>query len=87
MTVCCSILSELAAVLLKLQREADLLSGVFQMGVQQMTDLVHVARLHGLIDRTVLQDAVDGLDPRLLSEQVGRIGVGVQIFIARIMSS
>lgn len=46
-----------------------------------MTDLVHIARLHGFIDRAVLQDAVDGLDPRLFPEEIGRVGVGIQVFI------
>lgn len=71
----------LAAVLLKLQRETDLFLGVFQVGVQQVADLVHITRLHGLVDCAVLQNAVDGLDPRLLPKEIGRIGMGIQIFI------
>ena len=74
-------ISGLAAVLLKLQRETDLFLGVFQVGVQQVADLVHITRLHGLVDCAVLQNAVDGLDPRLLPKEIGRIGMGIQIFI------
>ena len=41
-------------VLLEFQRETDLLSGIFQVRVEQVADLIHIACLHGLIDRTVL---------------------------------
>jgi len=76
-----SVTNRLCLIVSQFKRKLDLIPCVLNMGLDLAAHLINVAGQHGVIDGLMFQDPVNGLGTGLFAEQIGGIGVGVQIVV------